>query len=426
MALVRLARLHFLIGTGIAYLIGVLVARTESGGLSAPALGRGLFVVWLIQLAAQFFNEYFDQPTDRANRHRTPFSGGSGVLVAGELKAEVAWWAGVAALAPAVALFLDLARLPTFGVATVMIFGLAVTGAVGYSIPPLAFANRGWGEIDTAVIVALLVPLFGYNLQTGQISLTLLFACLPFAALILANMINVAFPDYVADRGAGKRTLVVILGPERAARLYALLLIAGYATPWLTLGWGLPLTVLLAEAATLPLGLLSLWEMRRGGYRRPERYWRNTLLGASAVVAVGAAEIIGFLVTGGAPAIPAVTSSPTQPVATLSSRPTTTVAGVSPAPSIQPTVVPTVPPPATNVRLPDTREYSFSSSIGFDGIPPIYDPRFVGAVEAPLLDDELVIGVSLGGEAKAYPVTVLRFREIVDDELAGLPILVTW
>jgi hypothetical protein len=61
-----------------------------------------------------------------------------------------------------------------------------------------------------------------------------------------------------------------------------------------------------------------------------------------------------------------------------------------------------------------------------DGIRPVYNPEFVPAAEAPLDDEELVIGVSLEDEAKAYPITVLRFREMVNDELAGWPILVTW
>jgi hypothetical protein len=34
--------------------------------------------------------------------------------------------------------------------------------------------------------------------------------------------------------------------------------------------------------------------------------------------------------------------------------------------------------------------------------------------------------VAWGGEAKAYPVCVLRFREMVNDSLAGVPILVSW
>jgi 1,4-dihydroxy-2-naphthoate octaprenyltransferase len=295
-ALARLARLHFLIGTGIAYLVGALMARREDGVWNWTAFGLGLLVVWSAQLAAHFFNETYDQPTDRANRHRTPFSGGSGVLIDGRLKPEVALWAGRAMLLLSTALFIGSGTLPSFGVETAIIFGLALIGAAGYSAPPLSLVNRGWGELDTAVIGALLVPSFGYNLQTGRLSLILILTCLPFAALIFANMLNVAFPDHVADRATGKRTLVVMLGPDRAARLYSFLLVAGYVAPWLTLGWGLPLIVLLAESATLPLGLLSLREVRRGGYRMPERFERNTRLGVSAVMAVGVAEVIGFLV----------------------------------------------------------------------------------------------------------------------------------
>jgi len=297
-ALARLARLHFLIGTGIAYLVGALMARHETVAWNGTAFGLGLLVVWSLQLAAQFFNEYYDQPTDRVNRHRTPFNGGSGVLIGGRVKPEVALWAGRTMLLLSTALFIGSGTLPSFGVATALVFVLALIGAAGYSAPPLSLVNRGWGELDTAIIGALLVPLFGYNLQTGQVSLKLLLTCLPFAALIFANMLNVAFPDHAADRATGKRTLVVILGPDRAARLYSVLLVGGYAAPWLTLGWGLPLIVLLAEAAMLPLGVLSLREVRRGGYRTPEHFGRNTLLGISAVVVVGLAEVVGFLLTG--------------------------------------------------------------------------------------------------------------------------------
>jgi hypothetical protein len=48
---------------------------------------------------------------------------------------------------------------------------------------------------------------------------------LPFAALIFANMLNVAFPD-LKPILSGKRTLVVILG-RIAPRLYSVLLAAG-------------------------------------------------------------------------------------------------------------------------------------------------------------------------------------------------------
>jgi hypothetical protein len=110
----------------------------------------------------------------------------------------------------------------------------------------------------------------------------------------------------------------------------------------------------------------------------------------------------------------------------LSASPVASTLPLATSPSTQTTLAPTTPPVATNVRVTDTNEYAFSQLLPFDGIPPVYDPQFASAADAPLLDDELVMGVALGGEAKAYPVTVLRFREMVDDELAGIPILVTW
>ena len=83
-------------------------------------------------------------------------------------------------------------------------------------------------------------------------------------------------------------------------------------------------------------------------------------------------------------------------------------------------------PSSTNVRIQDDNEYNIRFLIPFDGIAPVYDPIFVAAADAPLIDDELIIGVAWGGEAKAYPISVLRFREMVNDELAGIPMLVTW
>lgn len=61
-----------------------------------------------------------------------------------------------------------------------------------------------------------------------------------------------------------------------------------------------------------------------------------------------------------------------------------------------------------------------------DLIAPVYTPTFVRSdmVDWPL--DEMVIGVDLNGEARAYPVGFLTRREIVVDLHRGIPTLVTW
>lgn len=61
-----------------------------------------------------------------------------------------------------------------------------------------------------------------------------------------------------------------------------------------------------------------------------------------------------------------------------------------------------------------------------DAIAPIYAPKFLSAEDAGLAPDELVIGVEIDGESKAYPIGPLAYREMVNDVIAGVPILVSW
>ena len=63
-----------------------------------------------------------------------------------------------------------------------------------------------------------------------------------------------------------------------------------------------------------------------------------------------------------------------------------------------------------------------------DGIPAIFNPKFLPADEgaSQFAPDDLVIGVVIGGEARAYGVAFLSSHEIVNDVLGGRPIAVTW
>ena len=69
-----------------------------------------------------------------------------------------------------------------------------------------------------------------------------------------------------------------------------------------------------------------------------------------------------------------------------------------------------------------------SGGVGRDGIPPIDDPAFVSVSDASawLADVEPVIALEVNGQAKAYPLQILLWHEIANDELAGLPVTVTY
>ncbi len=62
-----------------------------------------------------------------------------------------------------------------------------------------------------------------------------------------------------------------------------------------------------------------------------------------------------------------------------------------------------------------------------DGIPSIDNPKTVPVSEVKnLADTEPVVGLIINGKARAYPLRVLTWHEIVNDELGGVPVTVTY
>jgi hypothetical protein len=62
-----------------------------------------------------------------------------------------------------------------------------------------------------------------------------------------------------------------------------------------------------------------------------------------------------------------------------------------------------------------------------DGIPAILIPKFVRPEQAAFLKKgDQVIGVEVNGAAKAYPLKILNWHEVVNDTVNGIPIMVTF
>ncbi len=65
-------------------------------------------------------------------------------------------------------------------------------------------------------------------------------------------------------------------------------------------------------------------------------------------------------------------------------------------------------------------------AVARDHIPALWDPKFTTADKASLRDDEPVIGLAMGKDVKAYPLSLLNSHEIANDTLNGIPVAVTW
>ena len=73
-------------------------------------------------------------------------------------------------------------------------------------------------------------------------------------------------------------------------------------------------------------------------------------------------------------------------------------------------------------------DYRIVTVLPRDAIAAITDPRFASASEALLWMNgrEPVIGLEIGGETRAYPISMLSSHEIVNDVVGGVPVAVTW
>ena len=63
-----------------------------------------------------------------------------------------------------------------------------------------------------------------------------------------------------------------------------------------------------------------------------------------------------------------------------------------------------------------------------DGIPSIDNPKFIPVQEADkfLQDSDLVLGLSIKGDIRSYPLQILVWHEIVNDKVGGIPVAVTY
>ncbi len=296
---ILLTRPVFLLGGALLYGLGAAIAAASGASIDWGRYALGQAIVTAIQLMTHYSNEYFDLEADRLiGDNRTWLSGGSGILPSGRLAPQVALNAArLCAFAALVALAIVLTIEPAVSAIGV----LALLGGWFYSAPPARLVASGFGEMTTALIVAVLAPLSGTVMQRGPIDERLIAITLPLVLVHIAMLLTFEFPDLDADRQAGKRTLAVRLGRQRAARLHNALLAAAFVAIWsaVAVGWidariaawtliGVPL------AAWQAIGIL--WRARRGW----RAYGILAARGVGLFALTSAALLAGVLIEGSA------------------------------------------------------------------------------------------------------------------------------
>lgn len=84
-------------------------------------------------------------------------------------------------------------------------------------------------------------------------------------------------------------------------------------------------------------------------------------------------------------------------------------------------------PPFDLDNLGELREHIVSGGVGKDQIPALTDPETAPVSDAGFMyDDDRVVGVTVNGKSRAYPIKVLSRHECYNDVLGGVPIAVVF
>lgn len=270
--------------TAVAVLVGLAAAASEGLALDPLRAVLTLAGALLVHAGANVVNDFHDRHADEGNEDRiAPFTGGSRTIQDGVLEARAMAGYGYAllgggALAGA---WLALAGAPQLWWLGALGLGLAIA----YSAPPLRLSGRGQGE--WAIAASWLLMVVGSDLvQRGGWSLRPLAAGASVALLVAAILLANGFPDRRADALAGKRTLVVLLGPARASLAYLALVLSAHGwTAAMVAAGALPPAALLA-LASLPWSIAAAARLIACADRQPFQALRaalaHTILAAHA------------------------------------------------------------------------------------------------------------------------------------------------
>ena len=218
MNLIKLLRYRFFLFAGLLpYFLGQAVAINVREDLIWPHFWWGFAGIFLVLVAVELFNEYFDakEGGDRIFSQQQP---------------EIpAWFFKLGIMALVIAFVVGLYLTSQTGWLVLLFCFFGFLGAYFYVGPPIRWAYRGFGEIVIGLCYGPFMLLGSYYIQTQRIDFAPFFVSMISGMSVFCLAILNEIPDYYQDMLVGKRNLVVRLGKQRAILLLKLGLASVFA-----------------------------------------------------------------------------------------------------------------------------------------------------------------------------------------------------
>ena len=211
----RVIRVRFLLASVIAVLVGLALNWSQNGTIAYFDAILTFAGVLALHASVDLLNDYWDFKRGIDTKTtRTKMSGGTGVLPEGLLKPSSVYRAGV--------IFLIIGSLIgsyfviTNGILIAIILGFAILSIYFYSTK---IVDSGLGEFFVGVKGSMIV-IGTFFIQSGEISLESILAGVVVGTLSSLVLFIASFPDHDADKSKGRKTLVIVVGKEKAKKIF--------------------------------------------------------------------------------------------------------------------------------------------------------------------------------------------------------------
>jgi 1,4-dihydroxy-2-naphthoate octaprenyltransferase len=208
----RAVRIRFLLASIISVTLGLAINSWQNNTFDIGFAVLTFVGVAALHASVDLLNDYWDYKRQiDTDTQRTKFSGGTGVLPEGLLKPQQVYRAGMLMLiiGSAVGAFFIFER----GITIAVILGFAIVSIYFYST---RIVDSGLGEVFVAIKGAMIV-LGTYFVQSSHITVEPVIAGIVSGVLSSTVLFVNSFPDYDADKKHGRKTLVIVLGKDKAS-----------------------------------------------------------------------------------------------------------------------------------------------------------------------------------------------------------------
>ena len=211
----RVIRVRFLLASVIAVLVGLAINWSQNVTISYFDAILTFAGVMALHASVDLLNDYWDFKRGIDTKTtRTKMSGGTGVLPEGLLKPSSVYRAGVAFLI--IGSLIGSYFVITNGILIAIILGFAVLSIYFYSTK---IVDSGLGEFFVGVKGSMIV-IGAFFIQSGEVNLESVMAGIVVGTLSSLVLFIASFPDHDADKSKGRKTLVIVVGKEKARKLF--------------------------------------------------------------------------------------------------------------------------------------------------------------------------------------------------------------